>query len=68
MNLQKFYTGEVFDAYEYFGAHLEGDGIVFRTYAPRAERVSVMGEFSDWKEKDKDKDKNKNKAQEKEEE
>lgn len=21
MNLQRFYTGEAFDAYEYFGAH-----------------------------------------------
>ncbi len=50
MNLQKFYTGEVFDAYEYFGAHKEDGGVVFRTYAPRAERVSVMGEFSDWQE------------------
>ena len=50
MNLQKFYTGEVFDAYEYFGAHPEDGGVVFRTYAPRAERVSVMGEFSDWRE------------------
>ena len=50
MNLQRFYTGEVFDAYEYFGAHMEDGGVVFRTYAPKAERVSVMGEFSGWKE------------------
>ena len=34
MNLQKFYMGESFDAYEYFGAHLEDEGVVFRTYAP----------------------------------
>ncbi len=25
MNLQKFYMGEAFDAYEYFGAHIFSD-------------------------------------------
>lgn len=50
MNLQKFYLGESFDAYEYFGAHLQPEGIVFRTYAPAADKVSVLGEFSNWKE------------------
>lgn len=50
MNLQKFYIGEAFDAYEYFGAHLQPEGIVFRTYAPAADKVSVLGEFSNWKE------------------
>ena len=50
MNLHGFYTGGAFDAYEYFGAHPEDGGVVFRAYAPRAERVSVMGEFSGWKE------------------
>ena len=50
MNLHGFYTGGAFNAYEYFGAHPEDGGVVFRAYAPRAERVSVMGEFSGWKE------------------
>ena len=50
MNLQKFYTGKSFDAYEYFGAHPEDGGVVFRTYAPNAREVTVLGEFSGWKE------------------
>lgn len=50
MDLQKFYTGESFDAYEYFGAHPEDGGVVFRTYAPNARGVTVLGEFSGWKE------------------
>ena len=50
MNLQKFYMGESFDAYEYFGAHLEDGGVVFRTYAPNAWGINVMGEFSGWQE------------------
>ncbi len=50
MNLQKFYMGESFDAYEYFGAHLEDGGVVFRTYAPNAWGINVVGEFNGWKE------------------
>lgn len=47
---QEFYTGLLFDAYEQMGAHKEGDGYVFRVYAPRAKGVTVMGDFSGWKE------------------
>ena len=50
MNLQKFYTGQAFDAYEYFGAHPDGDGFVFRTYAPGAQRITLVGDFNGWKE------------------
>lgn len=50
MNLQKFYMGEVFDAYEYFGAHVCDDGVVFRTYAPNAYKISIIGDFSSWNE------------------
>lgn len=50
MNLQKFYMGESFDAYEYFGAHLQDGGVVFRTYAPNAHKISVIGEFNRWQE------------------
>lgn len=50
MNLQKFYIGESFDAYEYFGAHPENSGVVFRTYAPNAHRISVVGQFNNWQE------------------
>lgn len=34
MDLQAFYMGECFDAYTYFGVHLDGSSAVFRTYAP----------------------------------
>ena len=50
MNLKKFYAGNVFDAYEYLGAHMENNGVVFRTYAPNAERVSLFGDFTGWQE------------------
>ena len=50
MNLQKFYMGESFDAYEYFGAHLEDGGVVFRTYAPNAQRINIVGQFNEWQE------------------
>lgn len=42
--------GEAFDAYEYFGAHLEDGGVVFRTYAPNAQRITIVGQFNNWQE------------------
>ena len=30
MKLQEFYEGQSFDAYGYFGAHKEKDGVMFR--------------------------------------
>lgn len=50
MILSKFYIGESFDSYEYFGAHLQSEGVIFRTYAPSAHKISVIGEFNNWKE------------------
>ena len=50
MDLQKFYMGESFDAYEFFGAHRDGDGFTFRTFAPNARGITVTGEFNNWQE------------------
>ena len=50
MNLQNFYDGESFDAYEYFGAHIQDGGVVFRTYAPNAQKIAVVGAFNSWQE------------------
>ncbi len=50
MDFQKFYAGEEFNAYNYLGAHLLDKGFVFRVYAPAAIKVSLIGDFSDWKE------------------
>lgn len=46
---EEFYTGKMFDAYEYFGAHpIKEGGYRFRVYAPNAKAVEVIGEFNDW--------------------
>ena len=42
MDMYSFYMGRVFDAYEYLGAHLSGNGATFRTYAPNASKVSLL--------------------------
>ncbi len=49
MDIYGFYKGECFNAYEYLGAHLESRGTMFRTYAPNAVKVSVIGDFSGWR-------------------
>lgn len=49
MNIDDFYNGNEWKAYEYFGAHPENDGVRFRVYAPRAKKVSVIGEFNYWR-------------------
>lgn len=48
MDFYGFYTGQVFDAYEYLGAHKCGGGWIFRVFAPNAARVTLLGEFTDW--------------------
>ena len=50
MDFYSFYTGKCFDACRYLGAHVTGRGTVFRTFAPSASRVSLIGEFSGWEE------------------
>ena len=48
MDIYGFYKGEVFGAYEFLGAHPDKEGTVFRTYAPNASKVSLIGDFSEW--------------------
>lgn len=50
MDFHGFYTGKIFDAYQYLGAHITDSGVVFRTFAPGAQKVSLIGEFSQWRE------------------
>ncbi len=50
MDMYSFYTGKIFDAYEYLGCHIEKDYAIFRTYAPNAVKISVIGDFNCWQE------------------
>ncbi len=42
MDFYSFYTGQCFDAYEWLGAHVVSNGVVFRTFAPNAEKVCLL--------------------------
>ncbi len=50
MDFYGFYTGKIFDAYEFLGAHIEKNGVIFRTFAPSASKISLIGEFNGWNE------------------
>ena len=50
MDFNKFYTGKEFEAHEFLGAHVYMEGTVFRTFAPAATHISVIGDFNDWTE------------------
>lgn len=51
-DMHDFYCGTMFDAYEFFGAHIheENDikGVIFRVYAPNAKKVQVISDFNNW--------------------
>ena len=48
-DLYLFNEGRHFRLYDKLGAHLQSDGTYFAVWAPNAERVSVIGDFNDWK-------------------
>ncbi len=52
MDKQLFFDGNVFDAYRWFGAHIEEQSVIFRTFAPNARRITLTGAFNGWKETD----------------
>ena len=52
MDFYGFYTGTEFEAHNFLGAHPQGNGIVFRTFAPGARRIEVIGEFNSWQGQD----------------
>ena len=45
MNMQDFYTGHAFDAYEFFGAHTYFGGTHFAVLAPSAQHIAVETEI-----------------------
>ena len=48
MDMYGFYSGKVFDAYKYLGAHVKENQVTFRTFAPNALKIELIGEFNDW--------------------
>ena len=48
MDLLNFYTGKEFEAYQFLGAHPDEKGTTFRTFAPAAKSIAVIGEFNNW--------------------
>ena len=50
---ERFHSGALTDGWRYFGAHpAEKRGVKgwgFRVWAPHAQKVSVVGDFNDWK-------------------
>lgn len=50
MDFYSFYTGREFEAQEFLGAHVFGEGTTFRTFAPAARHIAVIGEFNGWTE------------------
>ena len=50
MDYLGFYTGKCMNAYEFLGCHLVEGGAIFRTFAPAARAISVIGDFNGWNE------------------
>lgn len=52
LDIHLFAEGQHWNIYQHLGAHphnVDGiDGVLFATWAPSAERVSVVGDFNDW--------------------
>ncbi len=44
-----FHHGANYRSYEFLGAHAADGGYLFRVWAPRADAISVVGSFNDWK-------------------
>ncbi|MCC8107166.1 MAG: 1,4-alpha-glucan branching protein GlgB [Clostridiales bacterium] len=42
MDMYGFYTGKEFSAHDFLGAHMTAGGITFRTFAPNADKVSLL--------------------------
>ncbi len=48
MDFYGFYTGKEFHTYQFLGCHITQEGIIFRTFAPNAEKVTLIGDFNHW--------------------
>ena len=52
--LKRFHSGPAADACEFLGCHAreDGEGFVFRVWAPHAQSISVVGDFNFWNTED----------------
>lgn len=52
MDMHLFAEGQHWNIYQHLGAHARTvggvEGVLFATWAPNAERISVVGDFNDW--------------------
>lgn len=52
IDMHLFAEGQHWNIYQHLGAHLRTvdgvEGVLFATWAPNAERISVVGDFNDW--------------------
>ncbi len=46
--LYLFHQGTNYRSYDYLGAHKKGKRVFFRTWAPRADAVYLVGDFNGW--------------------
>lgn len=46
--LYLFHNGTNYQAQDFFGAHMEKNGVVFRVWAPKAADVALVGDFNNW--------------------
>ncbi len=49
--LRDYHEGNSLEAYRFFGAHPEKEGVRFTVYAPNAQAIQVIGSFDGWKNK-----------------
>lgn len=49
--LKDYHEGNSLEAYRFFGAHPEKEGVRFTVYAPNAQAIQVIGSFDGWENK-----------------
>ena len=48
VQIREYYSGSSSDCYRFLGCHRDGDGYVFRLWAPNARSVRLAGDFNAW--------------------
>lgn len=48
LDVYLFHRGEHREVYNYMGAHITKNSVIFRVWAPHAKSVAVVGDFNNW--------------------